>query len=226
MIKKFLCLLCTLGLASTLNAAITVIQDGQQPVEYKKGSVISVNGKAKTVVNYDKIVITVPQGQAVRISSDANGRVLISGSNLNRIQIGGSVISANGNTVLSVNPKTQIVTAQEGGPSYVTTAGRTTTVAKGSSIKIAAIPDEYVNVDYNDNIGQYDPKKAKKTEEKVATVDAVVPQEEPAFEEDPMQAFLTDAAQTLDLPDLATRQTIEDAEMESEVSESAPGTVN
>lgn len=223
MIKKFLCLICTLSLASALNAAITVIQDGQQPVEYKKGSVISINGKAKTVVNYDKIVITVPQGQAVRISSDANGRVLVSGSNLNRIQIGGSVISANGNTVLSVNPKTQIVTVQEGGPSYVTTAGRTTTVAKGSSIKIAAIPDEYVNIDYNDNIDPYNRKATKKAEEKPAPV--TVATVEPLVEEDPMQAFLSEAAKTLDLPDLATRQTIDDIVLESEVSESAPGTI-
>lgn len=223
MIKKFLCLICTLGLASALNAAITVIQDGQQPVEYKKGSVISVNGKAKTVVNYDKIAITVPQGQAVRISSDANGNVLLSGSNLNRIQIGGSVISANGNTVLSVNPKTQIVTAKEGGPAYVTTAGRTTTVAKGSSIKIAAIPDEYVNVDYNDNIDPYNRKTTKKAEQKPAPVVAVV--ETPALEEDPMQAFLSEAERTLDLPDFATRQVIDDVVLESEVSESTPGKI-
>jgi outer membrane lipoprotein-sorting protein len=220
MIKKFLCLVCTLSLASALSAAITVIQDGQQPVEYKKGSVISINGKAKTVVNYDKIVVTVPQGQAVRISSDANGNVLVSGSNLNRILIGGSVVSANGNTVLSINPKTQIVTVKEGGPAYVTTAGRTSTVTKDSSIKIAAIPDEYVNIDYNDNINRYD-RNQKKAEQKPAPVTATQPlvQEEVV---DPMQAFLSEASKTLDLPDFATRQIIDDVVLESEISPSAP----
>lgn len=220
MIKKFLCLVCTLSLASALNAAITVIQDGQQPVKYGQGSLISVNGRAKTVVNYDKIAITVPQGQSVRLGADANGNVRLSGTNLNRILIGGSVVSADGNTVLVINPRTQVVTVREGGPAFVTTAGRTTTVVKNSSVKVAAIPDEYENNDYNDE-RQYNRPVVRKSNEKVAT--AVTSKTEMMTnEEDPMLAFLSEAERALDLPNFAAEQVIADLALESEVSPSAP----
>jgi len=211
MIKKFLCLLSTLCLAGALNAAITVIQDGQQPVKYKAGSVLSISEKARTVVNYDEVVITVPQNQNVQISPENNGRLIVSGTNLNRVQIGGSIISANGTISLVVDPKTQLVTVKKGGPAYITTGGKTSTVANGSSVKVDAIAREKIARSEAPVVAPYKP---------VTTSTKVSNQGTNTVEEDTPAFVAAEAA--LNTPDLAAQQAQNDLAAEAEVSPSAP----
>ena len=224
MIKKFLCLASTLCFAATLNAAVTVIQEGQQPVTYKSGTALTVTGNAKTVINYDEVVVTVPQGQTVQISSDAKGNVLIAGTNLNRIQVGGSVVSADGRALLLVEPKTQYMSVERGGPAYVTTGGRTFTVPQGFQTKVAAIARVNVDRDENWNIAPYNPqtnrntvvqtKKTPVTEENTETVPAFVAEAEAALD----NSRSTDA--------LAAQQATNDFYLEEEISPSAPTSGN
>ena len=221
MIKKFLCLASTLCFAATLNAAVTVIQEGQQPVTYKSGTALTVTGNAKTVINYDEVVVTVPQGQTVQISSDAKGNVLIAGTNLNRIQVGGSVVSADGRALLLVEPKTQYMSVERGGPAYVTTGGRTFTVPQGYQTKVAAIARVNVDRDENWNIAPYKAQNSNTVQTKQTPVT-----QEPAEEQVP--AFIAEAEAALDnarsTDALAAQQAINDFYLEEEVSPSAPTT--
>lgn len=223
MIKKFLCLTSTLCFAATLNAAVTVIQEGQQPVTFKSGTALTVIGNAKTVINYDEVVVTVPQGQTVQMSSDAKGNVLIAGTNLNRIQVGGSVVSADGRTLLLVEPKTQYMSVERGGPAYVTTGGRTFTVPQGYQTKVAAIARVNRDDQENWNIA---PLNAQTSRNNVQTKPTSVTEDKT----EDVPAFVKEAEAALDnsrsTNALAAQQAMNDFYLEEEISPSAPTSGN
>ena len=84
-------------------AKVVVFEDGKA-TSYDQGSSVSVSGKTDTRVLYDGILVDVPEVQKVEISKAKDGNVLVSGENIEGVEINGEKISSEGQAVFSVSP--------------------------------------------------------------------------------------------------------------------------
>ena len=107
-------------------APITVTKKGEV-TSYSKGTVISVDGETDTVVNYNGVKVSVPQGQQVSVREGSNGTVIVSGTDMNGVKINDQEINSFGSTVLVYSPDNQQIQATRG-TAQITSNGKTITV--------------------------------------------------------------------------------------------------
>ena len=127
-----------LFLFASAQAAILVTQDGKT-TKYpsKKNTVITVNGTTDTTIEYNGVKFFVPKGVKMTLAQE-NGNVIVRGNDLTGVQVGDMTLSAQGPTVFSVAPSTQVVSVRQGTVTVTAKDGSTTSVDRGSAFAASA----------------------------------------------------------------------------------------
>lgn len=131
--KKILFLAIVMLSVCFANAAVTVTQNGKT-VTYKNGSTLTVNGKTDAAIDYNGVSVFIPKGQMLLIRPTKAGGVILQGDQFSGIVVNNHTLSAEGFTVLVVDPKTQDITIQEGTVNVADQNGNLQTFEQGSTL--------------------------------------------------------------------------------------------
>lgn len=128
--KLFAWVICAVS-ALSVYAEVTVTQNGKT-VTYKSGSTLTVNGKNDAAINYDGVSVFIPKGQMLIIRPGKTGGIVLQGEQMAGIVVNNRTLSSEGFASLSVDPKTQAITVQEGSVNVADKTGNLQTYEQGS----------------------------------------------------------------------------------------------
>lgn len=129
-------IVCLGALAATAKAA---------PKKITISNTRIVQPAQKLSFNYGGVQMVVPQGQAILLGQRSDGAVVVRGHNLSGIQVGNSLVSTQGYSVFSIDPKNNVVFLNRGTElTLQDPAGTTATIYPGQAVSAenAAVTSE------------------------------------------------------------------------------------
>lgn len=106
---KKVAILAVIAMLSMSAFAQVKISQGGIVTSFETDASITLSGKNSAEVLYDNILISIPKGQRVVISKNTQGKIFISGTDIDGIKTLGKTLSAKGFAIFVLNPKDQSV---------------------------------------------------------------------------------------------------------------------
>lgn len=106
--KKLTLIALAVMLCSTAFAQVKVSQNGILTTR-ERDAAITISGRNAAEILYDGVVISIPQGRKVVVSKTKQGRILISGANLEGVKVEGKALDYEEGASYIVDPKTKKV---------------------------------------------------------------------------------------------------------------------